>query len=528
MRIRVVSLLHTFAALSMSASAAAQQHTFIGGSPGDRFGEAVDGLGDVNGDGFGDLVIGAPHDFEISCSGYPGSYVRVFSGQTGALLYSIIDDVHDHKGSIVRGIGDANGDGRGDLLIANRPDLCCATTPPGASLRSGPTGVQLHFFHVGSWYESSGQSMDGAGDVNADGRADVILGAPEEDTPTFLAGKVFVYSGKDGALLWSFTLGVMHMQLGRGVAGVGDWNGDGRDDVAISTASSWTRVYSVLDQALLFETPHVGIQLDDPGDFDGDGTRDLLVSGSQARVISGFDGSTILQVGGWSRYRMGKDYDGDGRRDLLVSDPLPTGGHAAILSGMDGSTLLDLHQGAPGDFAGWSIADAEDVNADGVSDVIIGSLREEGDRGAAHVYTGFCPPAPFNYCIGAPNSAGPGASLGFIGSWSISAGHMQLVASGCPPNHHGLFYYGPNAIQIPFGNGFRCVGGTVFRLDPPVSTGTSGVAIKALDFTQPPLGSGPGAVSPGTLVRMQFWYRDIPAGMSGFNLSNGLEVVFCR
>ena len=99
------------------------------------------------------------------------------------------------------------------------------------------------------------------------------------------------------------------------------------------------------------------------------------------------------------------------------------------------------------------------------------------------------------------------------------------------PSQFGLFYYGPQPAQVPFGDGFRCVGGGstgTFRLNPPLMTDSFGDAIRALDMTQPPMGSGSGQVTGGSTWYFQFWYRDPQGpGGSGFNFSDGLQVDFC-
>ncbi len=135
-----------------------------------------------------------------------------------------------------------------------------------------------------------------------------------------------------------------------------------------------------------------------------------------------------------------------------------------------------------------------------------------------------CPP-PASYCIGAPNSAGAGATMSWIGSTSVAANDLVLQTVGLPPTQFGLFYYGPNQIQIPFGDGFRCVGGGVHRLGVKLSS-AGGEASWALDITSPP--SPPGQITAGSTWNFQLWYRD-PAGPggSGFNFSDGLNSTFC-
>jgi len=140
------------------------------------------------------------------------------------------------------------------------------------------------------------------------------------------------------------------------------------------------------------------------------------------------------------------------------------------------------------------------------------------DRGA-HEYQP-CQ-APTSYCVGAPNSVGPGARMGFTGSPHVYAHDMQLTSSGLPPNAVGLFFYGSTAIQVPFANGFRCVGGTISRIGI-VTGNAAGVASIAFD---PAISSTP--VAAGDVRMFQHWYRNPAGGGALSNLSDGLQIVFC-
>jgi hypothetical protein len=135
------------------------------------------------------------------------------------------------------------------------------------------------------------------------------------------------------------------------------------------------------------------------------------------------------------------------------------------------------------------------------------------------------------YCEGAPNSVGAGAVIDSTGSLSLADNDFHISVSDAPPSQSGLFLYGPNQIQFPFGDGFRCVGAGggigVVRLAPSLQTDASGSAMRHVDFTAPPAGGGPGQITAGDTWNFQFWYRD-PAGPGGtsFNLSDALAVVF--
>ena len=133
-----------------------------------------------------------------------------------------------------------------------------------------------------------------------------------------------------------------------------------------------------------------------------------------------------------------------------------------------------------------------------------------------------------NVCSTSPNSAGSGALISGTGSTSVAAASFGLEVSGATPGGTGLFFYGPDSIQVPFGNGFRCVGGATARLFPTLALDGNGSGSYALDFSAPPVGSGPNAIAPGSTWFFQFWYRDNPAGGAGFNLSDALEASFCQ
>ncbi|MAF67419.1 MAG: hypothetical protein CMJ84_17400 [Planctomycetes bacterium] len=139
-----------------------------------------------------------------------------------------------------------------------------------------------------------------------------------------------------------------------------------------------------------------------------------------------------------------------------------------------------------------------------------------------------CPP-PASYCVTSPNSAGGGMGIGHQGSTSVATQSLALTAHSGPPLQPGIFYYGPEQIVLPFGDGVRCVGagslGT-FRL-PVVVLGPLGAVVHPLDWNAPPISAGPGAIGSGDEWNFQFWYRDPGGGPAGFNFSDALEIQFC-
>lgn len=133
-----------------------------------------------------------------------------------------------------------------------------------------------------------------------------------------------------------------------------------------------------------------------------------------------------------------------------------------------------------------------------------------------------------NYCTSTPNSVGAGAVIGSQGSTSVTLNDFVIDVAGGTANQPGLFFYGPNQVSLPFGNGVQCVGSGalgLFRLNPPLPLDVAGEGSRAVDMTSPPLPAG--QITAGSEWNFQFWYRDPQGGGAGYNLSDGLSVVFC-
>ena len=153
--------------------------------------------------------------------------------------------------------------------------------------------------------------------------------------------------------------------------------------------------------------------------------------------------------------------------------------------------------------------------------VIVGAAGDDHsgheDAGSAWLYqvgTGE------TYCSIESNSTGAPALISAVGTASVT--HNELVLAATPlPGQTGLFYLGTTQIELPFGNGWRCVGGQIVRLSPRLPE--AGVLREQLDFETPPLA---GRIVPGSRWNVQAWYRDPMAGGAFFNTSNALSVVF--
>jgi hypothetical protein len=133
-------------------------------------------------------------------------------------------------------------------------------------------------------------------------------------------------------------------------------------------------------------------------------------------------------------------------------------------------------------------------------------------------------PLGASFCVGAPNSAGAGARISAAGTSSVGANDLKLFVRDAPANVLALFEYGTTAVQTPYGNGFRCVGGSIYRL-AKVHTNEAGSGWIAVDNTTLPAG---GQINPGSTWFFQCAYRDRAAGGAFFNASDAVSIDFRR
>jgi len=131
-----------------------------------------------------------------------------------------------------------------------------------------------------------------------------------------------------------------------------------------------------------------------------------------------------------------------------------------------------------------------------------------------------------NYCPLTPNSAGAGSVMSALGSASVAANDLVIQAANGPATQPGVFFYGPSQIQVPFGEGNRCVGGAVIRLWPPSGSDVSGFTTRPVDYTANAIANGASPIVAGVTMNFQYWYRDPAGGGSGFNLSDALSILF--
>jgi len=294
-------------------------YSFTGVAPGDEFGFAVAGVGDVNGDGYADVAATANRS---DANGTDSGAAYVYSGADGSLLYLLVGEVAgDRYGDDVEGLGDIDGDGHADFFVGASRHDAGHTDTGRAYVYSGRTGVALFLLDGEDSYDYFACTGGNAGDVNCDGVNDIILGAGGHDGPSGPdQGRVYVYSGADGSLLrqWDGEAGMD--VFGIAVAGNCDWNGDRFSDVLVAAfmadapgAADAGRVYvfSGLDGSVLatFEGAgagdNFGNSLYRAGDLDGDGFDDLVVGSAQDDSFDVDAGAAYAWYG--ARYRLDVD-----------------------------------------------------------------------------------------------------------------------------------------------------------------------------------------------------------------------------
>ncbi|HEV8251509.1 MAG TPA: FG-GAP-like repeat-containing protein [Gaiellaceae bacterium] len=316
-----------------SGSSGAVVQSFLAYDPGFAGGVRV-AAGDVNGDGFADIVTGA------GPTGAP--LVKVFSGADGSLLSSFLAYDPAFTGGIFVAAGDVDGDGYDDVVTG-----ADAGGAPHVKVFSGADGSLLRSFFA---YDPSfaGGVRVAAGDVNGDGLADLVTGSGPR-----AGSQVKVISGADGSLLASFFAYDPAFTGGIFVA-AGDVDGDGHDDVVTgtdATAGPQVKVFSGADGSVLrsffaYDPTFTGGVRVAAGDVDADGFADILTATGTgvAAHVKAFRGTDVAEIRSFlpygtfagGAYVAGRaagvtppDSDGDGIPD--ASDPDTVGALVAAL-----------------------------------------------------------------------------------------------------------------------------------------------------------------------------------------------------
>jgi Ca2+-binding RTX toxin-like protein len=333
----------------------------IVGNPSERSGNSVAGGGDINGDGLGDIIIGAP--YASGYSGNPGaayvvhgrangfpSVVHLSALGAGKVTKLAGASDNERAGDGVSFAGDFNGDGTDDVIVGaptagpngidSGRSYIVFGKPGGlasqvqlSALGAG-TGVKLNGPGVGDY---SGFAVGGGGDVNGDGFSDVIIGAHYSDDNGNNSGTSFVVFGKAGGSGAAIELSSLNGSDGFAVIGIGSAGFDGNSGYSVAHA----------------------------GDMNGDGFDDLISGAPEADGAAAAAGTAHVVFGKVTGF-----------------------GSTLQLSSLNGSDGFRLNGAVADDTAGHAVAAAGDINFDGLSDVVVGSEQTNSAAGAVWVIYG--------------------------------------------------------------------------------------------------------------------------------------------
>ncbi len=411
--------------LLLAASAHAQ---FVGGDyelpefdavPTGYGGWAVESLGDVNGDGIADILIGQPEYIHNSTNKL--GRALVYSGATQTLLYQIRGEDSSRYAETLANAGDLTGDGVNDFLVGAK-----AWGPPFSDWRGkafaydGTDGTLLWTWEGILRGNKVGRSMARAGDLDNDGIQDVALAFSfRGPNDTGIIGRVRIFSGATGTLIREIIPTDPLPTFGLVMENLGDTNQDGFDDLLVSApgrifdhdfiARGSVYLYSGANGALLNQWDSYpyqfgfGQMLQAVDDADGDGVQDFFIGSPVATIgsigdegfaglYSGASGTLIHQWEGryllahlGSSVAMAGDVDGDGFKDYYIGAPgwgsgMRQTGTIELYSGADFKLMREIHGPANQAGFGRAMAHLGDIDGDGYDEILCAHGHHWTDR----------------------------------------------------------------------------------------------------------------------------------------------------
>lgn len=322
------------------------------------FGYSVSGVGDLNGDGYDDVIVGA-NGYNL----YTGRAYIFFGGLSMNNTADVIvtgDSVYTNFAVSVSGAGDVNSDGYSDVIVgASGSNFSTgkAYIYLGGSMMNNVVDVTLT---GGATYSYFGESVSKAGDVNADGYSDVVIGAYGFTNYT---GRAFVFYGgapMNNAADVTLTGESTQNHFGGCVSTAGDLNGDGFDDV-IAGAGFYN---SEKGKAYIY---YGGVPMNN--------SADVTMTGDSASILGG----SVSNAG---------DINGDGYSDVVVGAEGNYPSRAYIyFGGAVMNNVADIYMnGEGGNGFGFAVSDAGDLNNDGSSDMIVGAYKYNSNTGKVYIY----------------------------------------------------------------------------------------------------------------------------------------------